>query len=187
MRGASWLREQLITVGRADLAWSAPIEVDLAQDFNTVLEVFTALNHVTFTGDEDTVTTLDDMKGSTAAAKSTHRALLALNDYARAKADGIWNSGGFMDYLNDQPAGYASISHRKVAAKESDTVAQNPSFRRYRELPMPDGTVQYMEAHVKLSQEASVSPRMHFFDDTARSGIIVVGYIGPHLPNTRTN
>lgn len=185
--GARWLREQLTAAGRADLAWAAPATLELSQDFDEVLALANELAYVVFTGDGDITVTLDDMRGSTAAAKNTHRALLALNDYGRARDDGLWTGGGFVAYLNDTPPGYASFSSRNVAAKESDTVMNNPAYRRHRELPMPDGTVVYMESHVKLSQESSVSPRLHFMDDTANSGVVVVGYIGPHLPNTRTN
>lgn len=183
---AQWLRRQLIEVGQAESAWAAPHEVDLAQDFDSVVEVVHELAFVEFTGNESITQDLNEMRGSQAAAKKTHRALLALNDYARAKADGAWASGGFSEYLSDAPAGYATISKSILAPKESEDVAKNPKFRKPRELPMPKGQIVFMEAHIKLSAEATTSPRLHYFDDTAESGKIVVGYIGAHLPNAQT-
>ena len=44
-----------------------------------------------------------------------------------------------------------------------------------------------MGAHVRIAKYGSVSPRMHYYNDAAGTGKIYVGYIGPHLPNFRTN
>jgi hypothetical protein len=44
-----------------------------------------------------------------------------------------------------------------------------------------------MEAHFKIAKSATITPRMHYFDDTARSGQVYVGYIGRHLPSSMTN
>lgn len=186
VRGAQWLRSQLIELKRADIAWNHPEFLELAQDFDAILDVIKQLELVEFTGDPEQTLDLNDMRGSQAAAKKTHRALLALNDYARARKYGDWSSGSFVEYLDDAPAGYATISRKIVAPKESDSVGNNPEFRRFRNLRMPDGSIQFMEAHIKLSQEAMTAPRLHFYDDTMKSGVVVVGYIGAHLPNTRT-
>ena len=183
---ARWLRNQLTKIGHAEAAYSAPQEVNLAQDFDTVLEVIRELEFLAFTGDESITRDLDDMRGSRAAAKKTHRALLALNDYARAKADGAWNSGAFSEYLSDAPAGYTTISKTILAPKEPENVSKNPKFRRYRELLMPNGDEVFMEAHIKLSAEATTSPRLHYYDDTGESRLVIVGYIGAHLPNSQT-
>ena len=43
-----------------------------------------------------------------------------------------------------------------------------------------------MQAHFKLGWQGAVSPRMHYLDDYARSGLIVIGYIGAHLPIAST-
>jgi len=183
---SKWLRLQLMQLGQAEAAWSAPQEVELAQDFDSILDELRTLDFISFTGDESTTRDLNDMRGSQAAAKKTHRALLALNDYARAKAEKAWNAGAFSEYLSDSPAGYATISKSILAPKESDDVSRNPKFRRHRELPMPDGRIVFMEAHIKLSAEATTSPRLHYYDDTGDSGRIVVGYIGAHLPNQQS-
>ena len=44
-----------------------------------------------------------------------------------------------------------------------------------------------MYAHFKIAQYKLVSPRLHYFDDTHRSGKIYVGHLGPHLPTKQTN
>lgn len=45
-----------------------------------------------------------------------------------------------------------------------------------------------MESHVKIDSAGATSPRVHFFDDTAgETGKVVVGYVGRHLRNTKTN
>lgn len=186
-RSAAWLRDQLISVGKANLAWAHDhTDVELAQDFDTVLEQLLELSFIEFTGNSDHALDLNDMKGSIAAAKNTHRALLSLNDYARAKSEGVWSGGGFHDYVSDPPPGFWSYGRKNVAMKESESVANNAKYRRHRELPLPDGTVVFMEAHIKLSTEAMTSPRLHFFDDSGRSGHVVVGYIGAHLPNSQS-
>jgi hypothetical protein len=53
-------------------------------------------------------------------------------------------------------------------------------------LPVP-ATVEpnaciFMGAHFKIALSATISPRIHYYDDTARTGVVYVGYIGPHLP-----
>ena len=186
-RSAAWLREQLISAGKANLAWAHDhTDVELAQDFDTVLEQLLELSFVIFTGEPEQALDLNDMKGSIAAAKNTHRALLSLNDYARAKSEGVWSGGGFHDYVSDPPPGFWSYGRKNVAMKESESVANHSKFRRHRELPMPDGPLVYMEAHIKLSTEAMTSPSLHFFDDSGRSGHMIVGYIGAHLPNNQS-
>jgi len=72
----------------------------------------------------------------------------------------------------------------------SSTCRFNEKYAKHRMLPVPieitaEETV-FMGAHFKIAQSGLISPRMHYYDDTARSGKIYVGYIGPHLPTPRT-
>jgi hypothetical protein len=40
-----------------------------------------------------------------------------------------------------------------------------------------------MEAHIKVQRRGGgLAPRIHFLDDSQRSGTIYVGYFGRHLP-----
>jgi len=116
---------------------------------------------------------------------------MALNDYAAARHLGE-QERDFRAYCQDPPAGRRAIPVHQVALDESDST-KNPRFAAGRCFPVPtdvepSGTV-YMWAHVKLgAKDGTTSPRMHFYDDTARpTGLIYVGYLGPHLPNTRTD
>lgn len=46
----------------------------------------------------------------------------------------------------------------------------------------------YLPSHIKLQRVGSPAPRMHFLDDAGgATGRIWIGYLGDHLPNTRTN
>lgn len=42
-------------------------------------------------------------------------------------------------------------------------------------------------AHFKIAQSGTLSPRMHYYDDTTRSGNVSTGYLGPHLLTDMTN
>ena len=42
-----------------------------------------------------------------------------------------------------------------------------------------------MPAHIKVVKRGWPCPRLHFHDDTARTGKIYVGYLGEHLPTAR--
>ena len=45
-----------------------------------------------------------------------------------------------------------------------------------------------MWAHVKIGNSGQTAPRLHYFDDTSGpTGAVIVGYIGPHLRNTRSS
>lgn len=69
---------------------------------------------------------------------------------------------------------------------ESEDVQRNPRYRKPRELRVPvevdpSGTA-FMGAHFKIAQSATISPRVHYLDATARTKVVYVGYIGAHLP-----
>ena len=44
-----------------------------------------------------------------------------------------------------------------------------------------------MGAHFKITQYRMISPRLHYLDHTAHTGLVYVGYIGRHLPTQQTN
>ena len=148
------------------------------------------VDRIVFTGDFDSLEPLADADPLGTWAGKTWRALRALNDYAKLKVNGDF-SGGVHQYCSNTPQGCVGWSATSHAPRESDTVANNPTFRLARMFSVPtsvdpSGKV-YMEAHFKIATAGSLSPRLHYWDDTARGGRVYVGYIGPHLPNTRTN
>ena len=187
-RHLRYVRKQLVVVGRGDVAWTEPeLDVrDIRPDtFVDLIERFVELQHVNFTGDEGVTLDLDKHGNSRSWAGKTWDALLALDDYARISlTEGF--AGDVTAYLTDTPATCRSFSGNRHASTESGDVQRNPQFRAPRELPVPaeiDPSERvFMGAHFKIAQSATISPRMHYLDATARTQVIYVGYIGPHLP-----
>ncbi|RCV47790.1 hypothetical protein [Marinitenerispora sediminis] len=190
-----WLRQQLIELKAADTAWSpvpdaertiAPASFD---DVLLFLEKGQDLPHIRFTGDpQATLDLLPRDPLGTWAAKAWE-ALLALNDYADYRANGN-PCEGVHAYLKQTPAGRRGYSANRHAATESQTVQSNSKWHRQRTLPVPEEVVAggrvFMGAHFKISSSNTVSPRIHYYDDTAGTGRIYVGYLGRHLENTQS-
>ena len=44
-----------------------------------------------------------------------------------------------------------------------------------------------MEAHFRPTHQDTFAPRMHYYDDTAGTGKVYIGYIGKHLTNLQTS
>ncbi|RRR98597.1 hypothetical protein EIW28_17170 [Glycomyces terrestris] len=118
-------------------------------------------------------------------------ALRALDAYAAARAEDRF-TGGFYDWCSRPLPGEPHLTPATVSMKESDSVSGNPKFYRARLFRVPtevdpSGRV-YMPAHIKLQPVGSPAPRMHFLDDAGgATGKVWIGYLGDHLPNTRTN
>jgi hypothetical protein len=121
----------------------------------------------------------------------TWDALRALDAYAAARAEARF-TGGFYDWCSRPLPGAPIITPTMVSMKESDSVSGNPKYHRARVFRVPteidpSGRV-YMPSHIKLQQVGSPAPRMHFLDDAGgATGKVWIGYLGDHLPNTRTN
>jgi hypothetical protein len=49
----------------------------------------------------------------------------------------------------------------------------------------PDEKV-FMQAHLRIGGGNTVAPRLHFYDDGPNTGLVYIGYLGPHLRNTLT-
>jgi hypothetical protein len=187
-RHLRYARTQLVVAGRGDVAWSEPaLDVrDIRPDtFVELLERLVELEHVTFTGDDGVTLDLDKHGNSRSWAGKTWDALLALDDYARISVtEGF--PGDVSAYLTDTPAGWRTFSGNRHAATESGDVQRNPQLRTPRELCVPPEIAPtgraFMGAHFKIAQSATISPRMHYLDATARTQLVYVGYIGPHLP-----
>lgn len=187
------LRQRLASTGQADVAWTTqPAEKDISRpdSFGDLLRWLPKLKYVEFTGDPDHAADLDSNNILGAWASKTWDALLVLEDYATAKIDGRWDRDvhGFLGNTLD---GCHAWPARRHARDESEQVRTTPAFWKRRVLPVPTTVDQagevFMGAHFKIAQFAMVSPRMHYYDDTARSGRIYVGYIGRHLPTGQTN
>lgn len=122
----------------------------------------------------------------------TWDALVTLDEFARHRAASDCPfEGGLREYLGGHaPAGAHLIPKGRLRASESDTVKGRKDWSRERcfrvpEQVDPSGTEQ-MLAHIVIQTNGSISPRLYFDDRTADLGVVVVGYIGPHLTNTKT-
>ena len=160
------------------------------QDFEELLSAAEDLEFVEFTGDADTTLALDQHDPIGVWAGKAWKILCALEDYGRSSRDGLC-SADVEGYLRDVPPGCRGYSVNKHAATESEDVQNNRKFREARRLPVPpqvagDHFIEMM-AHFKIAQSGLISPRLHYCDDTTRTGKVYVGYIGPHLPTKRTN
>src|SRR5699024_6872242 len=77
-----------------------------------------------------------------------------------------------------------------VVPAETTHTASSPEFRQARTFRVPvevdpDGSA-YFGAHVRIEPgRTSPAPRLHYYDDSAGSGKVYVGYLGPHLPSRR--
>ena len=187
------LRRQLTLVGQAELAWSAqPNQEELYRpdSFGELLRWVEKLTYVDFTGNPEHAADLDSRDTLGAWASKTWDALLVLEDYATAKADGRW-SRDVHGFLEHTPDGCHEWPTRRHARDESEEVRSNPAYRRARVLPVPPSVdparVTFMGPHFKIAKFGMVSPRMHYYDDTSQSGRVYVGYIGRHLPTGQTN
>ncbi|WP_454293567.1 hypothetical protein [Salana multivorans] len=193
-RTVTELRRRLMEVGRHDDAWALIPEAE-GKDVSpgTFAELLdrlksASLAHVVFTGNDDHSESLD-VTWPLGPPKAWS-ALLALEGYALAKANGL-ATAGVDHYLRNTPGGYACFSAARHAHDESEEVKSNPKFFEPRMLHVPAAVNPaervFMGAHFKLAQLGQVSPRLHYYDATAIDGRVYVGYLGVHLPTGKTN
>lgn len=119
--------------------------------------------------------------------RRTEEALEALNAYGEAKAEhGAGVLPHFTAYL-DWPQATTLISKGMYVASEVllERGGSDLRVRRTRLFTVPElGEEVFMGAHVRIGGGRPPAPRMHFYDDTAGpTGKVIVGYVGPHLPN----
>ncbi len=154
------------------------------EDILDVCERVAELKNVRVTWDEDTVLGLAERDSYGVVARNAWSSLLTLERWGER-----WLAGDRRpahDLIAEVSVG--GITPRKVILGESDATMNQFGHTRVFRVPTtvdPSGLAT-MEAHIRVSTEGTVSPRMHFLDDLARTGKIYVGYLGPHLPNTQT-
>ena len=139
--------------------------------------------------DLDVARQLDQYPHAATWRRRAWDALSTLNAYARARlADE--DVGDLRTFCRAGCAG-ALIAAGIIATGEHEGVQQDARFRRARTFRVrpetdPSGEA-FHGAHIRLGPGRPPAPRLHFLDDTGRTGRVYVGYIGPHLPNRRTN
>ena len=187
------LQGELVAAGLVERAYAKVADEDRTPTLLSVGELrpyLSRLARVRVDVDWEIAERLDDnFKAATWAAKAW-RALRALDDYAAARAGGEFDRD-FHAYCRQPPPGRTGISANAVAITESDDTRQNRRFAQARLFNVPtsvhpEGRI-HMWAHIKLDSAGRTAPRMHFYDDTAGpTGLIHVGYVGPHLPNRQS-
>ena len=138
----------------------------------------------------DAILTLDDMSGNSRYAEAFWGFILVLRDYMRARKE-IGFQGSVHEYLAERRGQYRIESQKRHSPTESETVRNNKKMCKERTFPVPvevdpRGEVE-MFAHFKTSHRDTNDPRMHYYADTQFTHKVYIGYIGPHLTNTKTN
>jgi hypothetical protein len=170
--------------------WEAPNSVELLTQWLTPdgddTHAITA--RVVFTGNDDGAIEIDRRYPTGVYAGAFWQHVRALHDYAVAWAAGF--NGNFHHYLTSAMVDGERCPTSQHAAKESDSVLNNPKWSAERVFPVPAGVnpdgVVFMEAHFKPTWRDTFAPRLYYYDDLANTGKIYVGYIGRHLTNTQS-
>jgi hypothetical protein len=149
-------------------------------------------NNVGFTGSEDPAMQLDSQADAHIYVDATWDRIAVLYDYVESKKSPRPFSGDVESYLRS-PSEHTgkTTGLPNHSPNESSQVKANPKYRKPRTLPVPtsvrpDGYVE-MWAHFRIDTSNTVAPRLHYYDDTANTGKVYVGYIGRHLPSPKTN
>jgi len=145
---------------------------------------------ITFHGDEDAALEVQGRDPVGRYAAMFWQYARVLHDFAIARSEGY--RGNVHQYLSDDtaPAGF-KCSPQRHAGTESDTVLNNTNWRKERSFAVPEsvsdtGRLEMM-AHFKPTHRDTFAPRMHYADHPSEPGKIIIGYIGRHLTNSRTN
>lgn len=181
------LQVQLEKLGAAELAHAHLEErTRYPTGFADLLTRMTELPHISFTGNPKLTRSLDDHSVDN-WVEMAWDGLLALEDFAAASAAGSAH-GDFRAWCSSSSADGHPFPAGKVKMRESDTVSNHWKGERIFPVPTsvhPDEKI-YMQAHLRIGGGNTVAPRLHFHDDGPKTGLLYIGYIGPHLRNTLT-
>jgi hypothetical protein len=194
-REVSFLRQRLHARGEHPVlppeeeVWANPGDIDELLARISEGSSYPVYRRVRFTGDAKAV---DEVRLHDTLGKNANRLwrfVCALHDYAELKAAAGF-AGSFHEYLTREDVDGRKCSPADHAGRESDTVSTRPEWREQRRFPVPnqarDIGSALMHAHFKISTSDTFAPRMHYLDDTGKTGLIYIGYIGRHLVNTKT-
>lgn len=139
---------------------------------------------------QDAIMELDKKAENWRYAADFWKFILVLRDYMRAREE-IGFQGSVHDYLAESRGQYRIESQKRHSPTESETVQNNGDMRKKRTFPVPTALDPHGEiemlAHFKTSHRDTNDPRMHYYVDTRYTHKAYIGYIGPHLTNTKTN
>ncbi|MFI5587599.1 hypothetical protein ACIA5G_21290 [Amycolatopsis sp. NPDC051758] len=157
----------------------------------------TTLKHLAITAEPAPAAILDHHPKAAAWRRKAWDALRTLDAYAGARTSLLGSGRDPGPELSDvlafartgQPG--SLISANIIALAESDTVTTNERLRQARTFRVDPRTNpagrDYFGAHIALERFKSPAPRLHFLDDTDGTGTVYVGYLGAHLPTSKTN
>lgn len=189
-----YLRRELSKVGlhtqfqdAGDTTWSTPEDIsDLLLRLDPRLGDPIA-DRVVFTGSADRAREVDARDQSGLYVQRCWEIVRSLVEYVDCRRAGSF-VGNVHSYLQSDEHDSFKVSQTRHAPTESKQTLDQWGRERLFPVPKdvsPDG-VRLMDAHFKIAQDSSFAPRLHYFDDSAGSGKIYVGYIGRHLTNTKT-
>ncbi|WP_326611128.1 hypothetical protein OG949_17260 [Streptomyces scopuliridis] len=184
------LQKRLLVLGEGEAAYApddgAPAD---PESFAEILDRIDGMRRVHFTGVRKVTLELDDQAYGSSWVRMTWDALLALRDFAEAAAAGKVSSD-FKKWCADAPGAVHTISPRKIVRDESKTVKTKTDWRKERTFPVPSyvdpSRRLFMGAHVRIGGGNTIAPRLHYSEASCADHGIFIGYIGPHLTNTRT-
>ncbi len=189
---ADVLRRRLRQAGRPGDTVIVEQPPGVPDSFEELWERLTEFPRIQFTADKATALELDEADRARVWAAKAWRGLRALDSYAHAQADGQGVNGGFYQFCTSGKARSEAVGwpHKQLAMTESESTTNRWGAERI--FPVPEEVDASkrgeMQAHLKLDGKGNTSPRIHFLDNTrGATGRVIVGYIGPHLTNTKTN
>lgn len=188
-RRVRYYRSELFRVGAAAEATTEPESEVRPESYVDLVEFMTTFEYLRFTGDEDIVLQLAEQDRAEAWPGKIWDIACTLDDYARAIAENTFD-GDVDAYLKEPPAGCRTYSANRHARDETGSLRSNQKYAEKRCFPVPldvdpDGVV-FMGAHFKVAQARQTSPRLHYHNDVRGTGMIYIGYIGPHLRSAKT-
>ena len=194
-RLAATLSEIQADQGALEVATVTAVDLPAPNTFAEVLEQ-AAHPLLVLTLDPAAAAALDSHPNAPAWRRRTADALATLAAYATEVAETRAGSrsrrpelANLLTYVR-KGGPEVTIAAGMVALGESRGVTSGPNAQaRVFSVPTdvhPDGRVA-MFTHLRIGGVRPPAVRLHLHDDTDGSGKIVCGYLGPHLPTSRTN
>ncbi|MGW7100428.1 hypothetical protein [Streptomyces sp. NPDC054838] len=182
-----WLRGQLARVPGRSYGEQAPTPLDGPDSWKELMDMVDELMpHIRLGDLAAPLEKLRDHKYEQLWIKRTWACLEALEAYATAKQEvGPAELPHFTAYLRWSKA-TALIPTNLYCPSEANVQRNYPRLADTRMFDVPGLGPVFMREHFRIGGGRPPAPRMHVFDGTGDgSGLIDVGYIGPHLPNGR--
>ncbi|MGW1781588.1 hypothetical protein ACWCQQ_20935 [Streptomyces sp. NPDC002143] len=125
-----------------------------------------------------------------AATLATMQAYAEAKDLARAYGGrGGPELANLKAYCANEP--FPLMAEGKVVLSEGQTASSSPRGKAQRTFRVPERIAPsgkaVMVEHIRIGDGAPPAPRLHYLDDTDRSGLLVIGFFGDHLYNAGTN